>query len=80
MACDSKTVGHRVKKIPATAHIGSSYACSGGQSRFGLVLVTDLHQSKAAQDSHPEPIIPLFHAVVTVTGKWLCIQAMAIES
>ena len=55
----------------ATTHIGSSCACSGGQSHFGLVLVTALGQSKAVPDSHPEPIISLFRAVVTLTAKWL---------
>ncbi len=33
----------------ATTHTGSSCACSGGQSRFGLVLVTAIGQSKAGQ-------------------------------
>ncbi len=41
---------------PSTAatHIGSSCACSGRQSPFSLVLVTALHQSKAAVVSHPQ--------------------------
>ncbi len=43
-----------------------------------VVLVTGLGQSKAVLDSHPEPIIPLFHAIVTVAGKWLYIQPIAI--
>ncbi len=51
----------------ATTHIGSSCACSGGQNRFGLVLVHGLGQSKAVPVSHPKPIMPTFGAVVTVT-------------
>ena len=50
----------------ATTHIGSNCACSGDQSRFGLVLVTHLDQSKAVPVSHPKPVMPLFRAVVTV--------------
>ena len=47
-------------------------------SRFGLVFVTGLSQSKAVPFSHPKPIIPLFRAVVTVMAKWLCIERMVI--
>ncbi len=36
------------------------------RAHFGLILVAALGQSKAFQDSLPEPIIPPFHAVVTV--------------
>ncbi len=36
----------------ATTHIGSSCACSRGQSRFRLVLVTGLGKSKAVPVSH----------------------------
>ncbi len=43
----------------ATNHIGSNVACSGGQRRFGLVLVDGLGQSKAVPVSYPKPIIPL---------------------
>ncbi len=54
----------------ATTHIGSSCACSGSQSLFGLVLEDGLGQSKAVPDSHPKPIKPLFLAVATVMTKW----------
>ncbi len=55
-----------------------------------VVLVsfgTGLGQSKAVPGSHPEPIIPLFHAVVTVSaldtcshgfGKPECMQAQLL--
>ncbi len=62
----------------ATTHVGSSCACSGGQSHFGLVLVTSLGQSKAFPISKPEPIIARFHAVVTLLAWLLYIQPMAI--
>ncbi len=64
----------------ATTHIGSSCACSGGESRFGLVLVDGLGQSKAVPVGHPKPIIPLFRAIVTVMAKILYIQPIAISS
>ncbi len=67
-------------KSTATTHIGSSCACRGVQSRFSLVLVTALGQPEAVQDSHKEPIMLLFHAVVTVTAKWLYSQTTAIYS
>ena len=78
--CNSLAVESRVGKSKhcpistATTHIGSSCACNGGQSHFCLVLVNGLGQSKAVPVSHPKPIMPLFHAVVTVTAKWLYIQ------
>ncbi len=34
--------------------IGSSHACSGGQSHFGFVFVDGLCQSKAVLVSHPK--------------------------
>ncbi len=43
----------------ATTHIGSSRTCSGSQSRFGLVLVDGLDQSKAVPVRHPKAIIQL---------------------
>ena len=49
----------------ATTRTGSSRACSGSENSFDLVLETALGQSKAVQESHAEPIKPLFHAVVT---------------
>ncbi len=62
----------------ATTHIGSSCACSGGQSRFWSRFGKWFGQSKAVPVSYPKPIIPQFHAVVTVMAKWLYIQPMAI--
>ncbi len=66
----------------ATVHIENtcSCACSGDESSFALILVTPLSQSKAVSVSHPKPIIPLFHTIVTVISKWLYIQPMAICS
>ncbi len=46
----------------ATTHIGSSCACSGGQSRFWSRFGKWFGQSKAVPISHPQPIIPLFRA------------------
>ncbi len=61
-----------------TTHIGSSCACSGGQS-FWSHLGKCIGQQKAVPVRHPKPIIPLFHAVVTVMTKWfLYIQPMGI--
>ncbi len=31
-------------------------------------------KSSSGQPAHPEPIVPLFRAVVTVMAKWLYIQ------
>ena len=62
----------------ATTHIGSSCACSGGQSRFCSRFDKWFGQSKAVPVNYPKPIIPLFRAVVTVMAKWLYIQPIAI--
>ncbi len=62
----------------ATTRIGSSCACSDGQSRFLSRFGKWVGQSKAVPVSYPQPIIPLFRAVVTVMAKWLYIQPMAI--
>ncbi len=62
----------------ATTHIGSSCACSGGQSRFWSRFGKLFGQSKAVPVSYPKRITPLFRAVVTVMAKWLYIQPMAI--
>ncbi len=68
----------------ATTHIGSSgsgsSAYSVGQSRFGLVLVTGVGQSRAVPASYLKAVKPLFRSVVTVMAKWLNNQPMVIWS
>ena len=63
-----------------TTHIGSSCACSGGQSCFWSRFDKWFGQSKAVPVRYPQPTIPLFRAIVTAMAKWLYIQPMAIYS
>ncbi len=59
----------------ASTRIGSSCACSSGQCFFFFFWVTWLSQLEAQQESP----IPLFSAFVSVMGKWLYTQPMAIQ-